>query len=186
MAHSSRLVTGDDLARMPEDGFRYELVRGRLVRMTPASPRHGRITMALAARLWHHVTTRGLGEVWTEVGFRLASDPDTVRAPDVSFVSTNRLPLPDARGFYRGAPDLAIEVLSPGETPADVHEKVRHYLGAGTLLIVVLDPEGRRATVHRPHADPLSLTSADTLELEPVVPGFRVRLEELFAPSPHI
>ena len=116
MVNPARLVTADDLERMPEDDFRYELVRGRLVRMSPVGPRHGRIAMALAARLWNHVTGHSLGEIWTEVGFRLAAGPDTVRAPDVSFVSTEHLPRPDARGFYRGAPELAIEVLSRDES----------------------------------------------------------------------
>jgi len=183
MPYPARLVTADELERMPDDDFRYELVRGRLIRMSPVSPSHGRITMALGARLWQHVTTRGLGEVWTEVGFRLASSPDTVRAPDVSFVSANRLPRADARGFYRGAPDLAIEVLSPDETSGEVQDKVREYLAAGTRQVVVVDPEGRGATVHGPHADSLALTLDDTLDLDLVVPGFRVGLRELFAHS---
>jgi Uma2 family endonuclease len=95
MVNPARLVTANDLERMPQDDFRYELVRGRLVRMSPVGPRHGRITMAMAARLWNHVTSRHLGEIWTEVGFRLASAPDTVRAPDVSFVGAEDLPRPD-------------------------------------------------------------------------------------------
>ena len=178
-----RLVTADELERMPEDDFRYELVRGRLVRMSPVAPPHGRITMALAARLWNHVTARHLGEVWTEVGFRLASAPDTVRAPDVSFVSVERLPPSDARGFYRGAPELAIEVLSPGETAADVREKVHDYLSAGTCIVVVIDPDDRRAALHQPGAPSRILTVNDTLDLNDVVPEFRVRLSDVLGPS---
>src|SRR5690349_22221593 len=122
MADPARLVTADELERMPKGNFRWELIRGRLIRMSPAAPRHGRITVGLCARLWNHVMPAKLGEVWTDVGFVLASEPDTVRAPDVCFVSSDRLPAPDARGFYRGAPELAIEVLSPDETKADVDE----------------------------------------------------------------
>ena len=182
MVNPARLVTADDLERMPEDDFRHELVRGRLVRMSPVGPRHGRVTMALAARLWNHVIGHRLGEVWTEVGFRLAASPDTVRAPDVSFVRTEHLPRPDARGFYRGAPDLAIEVVSPGEGPADVHEKVRDYLAAATRVVVVRDPDRRRAIVHQPHAAPLTLTEHDMLDLDTVVPAFRIPLNEVFGP----
>ena len=184
MVNSARLVTADDLERMPEDDFRYELVRGRLVRMTPVGPQHGRVTMALAARLWNHVTARRLGEIWTEVGFRLAGGPDTVRAPDLSFVGADRLPRQDARGFYRGAPNLAIEILSPDESPADVHEKVRDYLAAGTRVVVVLDPGSRRATVHQPNAAPYKLTQDDMLDLDTVVPEFRVALSEVFGQLP--
>lgn len=183
MAYPARLVTADEFERMPKGEFRWELVRGRLIRMSPVAPPHGRITMALGARLWNHVVPSGLGEVWTEVGFVLASQPDTVRAPDVCFVSTGRLPAPDARGYYRGAPELAIEVLSPDDARAEVDEKVDDYLTAGARLVVVLDPQRRRATVYRPHGDPLTLTPSDTLDLDPVVPGFRVDLSEIFGES---
>lgn len=180
MAYPARLVTADELEHMPKGDFRWELVRGRLIRMSPAAPQHGRITVELCARLWNHVTPRGTGEVWTEVGFVLASEPDTVRAPDVCFVRSDRLPAADARGFYRGAPELAIEVLSPDDSRAEVDEKVDDYLSAGTSLVVVLDPHRRRATIHRPHGDPITLTATETLDLHPVVSDFRVPLSEIF------
>ena len=180
MVKPARLVTADDLEQMPEDDFRYELVRGRLVRMNPVGPRHGRITVALAARLWNHVVARGMGEIWTEVGFRLGYAPDTVRAPDVSFVSTGRLPPPEARGFYRGAPDLAIDIRSPDEGPTEVDEKVHDYLAAGTHVVAVLDPDHRRAILLRPNAAPLAFRETETLDLDPVVPGFRVPLNDVF------
>ena len=181
MVNSARLVTADELERMPGDDFRYELVRGRLTRMNPVAPPHGRVAAALNARLWHHVMERSLGEVWNEVGFRLASDPDTVRAPDIAFVSAERLPQPDARGFYRGAPDVAIEVLSPDDRPADVHEKVRDYLAAGTRMVVVVDPQRQRVTVHQPHSPSAILTISDTLDLHPSVQDWSLTLEDLFA-----
>ena len=182
MANPAWLVTADELERMPEDDFRYELVRGRLTRMSPVAPPHGRATAVLTARLWNHVTDRSLGEVWNEVGFRLAHDPDTVRAPDIAFVSAERLPQRDARGFYRGAPDVAIEVLSPDDRPADMREKVQDYLAVGTRAVVVVDPHNRRATVHRPGAPATILTIDDTLDLHPIVPDWRLKLAELFAP----
>ena len=182
MANAARLVTADELERMPEDDFRYELVRGRLIRMSPVAPPHGRVTAVLTARLWNHVTDRSLGEVWNEVGFRLASDPDTVRAPDVAFVTDDRLPQPDARGFYRGAPDVAFEVLSPDDRKADVREKVEEYLAIGTQVVVVIDPRKQRATVHQPGLPSTILTSNDTLDLHPVIRDWRLKLSDLFTP----
>jgi len=180
MSNTARLVTADELERMPEDDYRYELVRGRLIRMSPAAPRHGNVTVIIAALLWQHVRANGLGQVWTEVGFRLASSPDTVRAPDVAFVRHDRLPAKDARGFYRGAPDVAVEVLSPDDTPADIREKIDDYFAASTPVVVILDPDAEEATVHRPGASPVTLGTDDTLDLDDVVTGFRLPLRDVF------
>lgn len=180
MSNTARLVTADELERMPEDDYRYELVRGRLIRMSPAAPRHGNVTVIIAALLWQHVRANGLGQVWTEVGFRLASHPDTVRAPDVAFVRTDRLPAKDARGFYRGAPDLTVEVLSPDDTSADIRKMIADYLDAGTPVVVVIDPGSRRAAIHRPGTPVRMLTASDTLDLDDVVAGFRLALRDVF------
>ena len=180
MPNPARLVSADELERMPDDDFRYELVRGRLIRMSPVAPRHGDITVTLASLLWQHVRANRLGRVWTEVGFRLFSDPDTVRAPDVAFVRSDRLPSKDARGFYRGAPDLAIEVLSPDDRPSDVRSKVEDYLAAGTPMVVIVDPGARAVTVHRAGVAAEVLEEAGTLDLDPVVRGFSVTVGELF------
>ncbi len=180
MSYSARLVTADELERMPEDDFRYELVRGRLIRMSPVAPRHGDVTVTLIALLAPHVRAHHLGRLWTEVGFRLFHGPDTVRAPDVAFVATDRQPDADASGFYRGAPDLAIEVLSPDDRPGDVRDKVRDYLGAGTPMVAIVDPMARTVTVHRPGATPRVLRENDTLDLDPIVSGFSVPVGSLF------
>jgi Uma2 family endonuclease len=180
MSNTTRLVTADELERMPEDDYRYELVRGRLIRMSPVAPRHGHITMVLGAMLLQHVRSNDLGQVWTEVGFRLASKPDTVRAPDVAFVRRDRLPAKDARGFYRGAPDLAIEVLSPEETQSEIREKIADYFGAGTPVVVVVDPAAQEAIVHRSGAAPIPLGSDEILDLGDVVKGFTLQLREVF------
>ena len=121
MPNPARVVSAEELELMPKDGFRYELVRGRLIRMSPVAPRHGDVTMALGSLLWQHVRANRLGRVWTEVGFRLFSNPDTVLAPDVAFVRADRLPPRDAKGFYRGAPELAIEVAHRVELSRSVH-----------------------------------------------------------------
>lgn len=180
MSNTARLVTADELERMPEDDYRYELVRGRLIRMSPVAPRHGNVTAAVLSILWNHVRSHALGRAWTEVGFRLACNPDTVRAPDVAFVKKDRLPLKDARGFYRGAPDLAIKVLSPDDTPAETRDKLADYFAAGTPIVVVVDPDAEQATVYRPGTAPITLGSDDTLDLDDAVAGFRLQLREVF------
>ena len=180
MPNPARLVTADELERLPEDDWRYELVRGRLIRMSPVAPRHGKVTTALGALLWQHVRPHRLGEVWTEVGFRLFSDPDTVRAPDVAFVSADRLPAREATGFYRGAPDVAFEVLSPDDTPSDIRDRVDDYLRAGTLMVVVVNPALEQITVHQPGELAQTLDGSDTLDLGAVIPGLRLELAALF------
>ena len=180
MSYSARLVTADELERMPDDDFRYELVRGRLIRMSPVAPQHGDVTATIISLLVTYVRTHSLGRVWTKVGFRLFHDPDTVLAPDVAFVRDDRLPAPDAAGFYRGAPDLAIEVLSPDDRPGDVRRKVRDYLSAGTPMVVIVDPAARMATVHVRRATPRGLGETDTLDLDPIVSGFSASVGSLF------
>ena len=111
--------------------------------MTPAGNEHGKIAMSVAWRLAQHVEAHGLGAVYAaETGFRLASDPDTVRAPDAAFVSQARLDAVGAvAGYWPGAPDLVVEVVSPGDRYGEVAEKVADWLAAGTQMVVVVEPQ---------------------------------------------
>ena len=187
MAHAaaveSRPVTADELLRMPDDGLRRELVRGELREMTPAGYRHGRVAMRIGSRLDRFVDENGLGDVVAaETGFRLESDPDTVRAPDVAFVRRERVEVAgDWVGFWLGAPDLAVEVISPGDSFADVEDKVFDWLDAGCGMVVVANPPKRTATVYRSRTDILVLTEADELDGGDVVPGWRLPVREIFA-----
>ena len=117
MPESARLVTAEELERFPSDDRRYELVDGRLVRMSPVNFDHGRIVMQLGALLHLHLKGQPSGVVVADVGFKLASNPDTVRGPDIAFLLKDRVPSPGGRGFYKGHPDLVIEVLSPEDRP---------------------------------------------------------------------
>src|SRR5262245_17910253 len=112
MSKITGLVTAEELARLPEDGCRYELVEGRLVRMSPVSFDHGRVVLRIGFLLSRHLEQRPAGVIGTEIGFELASNPDTVRGPDIAFVRNERVPPTGSRGFVKGPPDLAIEVLS--------------------------------------------------------------------------
>ena len=129
-----RTVTADELFRMPEDGYRYALVRGGLLRMTPAGFDHGAVIMNLAVPLGQHVKTGRLGVVCgAETGFVLERRPDTVLAPDIAFVRRERIPAAGRpRTFWDGPPDLAVEVRSPGDTRKEVAEKVAAWLASGT------------------------------------------------------
>ena len=176
-----RLVTATELERMP-GGKAFELVRGRLVSVTPAGDRHGQAAVILAAELRAHVKQHGLGRVRAETGFVLFRDPDTVRGPDVSFVAAGRKAGDrSSHGFAHGAPDLAIEIISPRNTRSDIAGKVVEYLDAGCRLVWVVDTDKRNVSVHRPHRAAQVIGANGHLDGGTVVPGFRYSLKEFFA-----
>lgn len=183
MAVVRREVNAEDLLRMPDDGFRYELVRGELRQMAPAGNVHGRIAMRVAWPLARHVEENRLGAVYAaETGFRIGRDPDTVRAPDVAFVSRKRLEeVGEVEGYWPGAPDLAVEVISPGDSHVEVEEKVFDWLEAGTKLVLTINPRKRSMTVYRSLTDITVLTDKDILDCADVVSGFRLAVREVFA-----
>jgi Uma2 family endonuclease len=176
-------MTADELLSMRDDRFRYELVRGELKTMSPAGQKHGRITQSFALHLAQFVREHRLGVVYAaETGFRLASNPDTVRAPDVAFVTGGRAEkVGDIEGFFPGAPDLAVEVLSPTDTYTEVEEKALAWLEAGARMVVVVDPRKNTLTVYRSRSDITLLREDEVLEGGDVVPGWTLRVRELFA-----
>jgi Uma2 family endonuclease len=176
-------VTADQLLEMPDDGMRRELVRGEVRVMTPAGSRHGRIAMQLGAWLTIHVLEHALGRVFAaETGFKLASDPDTVRAPDVAFVTRERVEaVGDTEKYWPGAPDLAVEVLSPDDRYPEVDEKTAEWLEAGCRMVIVVNPRRRAATIYRSPDDVQLLSENDSIEGGDVVPGWRLPLRNLFS-----
>ena len=182
MTTTKQLVTADELLAMPDDGFSYELVRGELRKMPPAGLQHGRIASRINTQLDTFTTERGLGCSYiAEAGFILASDPDHVCVPDVSYLRQERVDaIADDRALSPGPPDLAIEVISPNDRYREVEEKVADYLAAGTLAVVVIDPRRRTVTVHRSTAAPVELAESDTLEVGDVVPGWQMSVREIF------
>ena len=183
MAIVEQVATAAELERLPDDGFRYELVCGELRKMTPAGNEHGRIAALVTISLGQHVLANRLGSIYAaETGFRLASDPDTVRAPDAAFVSQARLDAVGVvAGYWPGAPDLAVEVVSPGDRSGEVAEKVAAWLAAGTQMVVVVEPRQRTVAVHRTPGAVDVLREGDVLEGGEVVPGWKVSLAALFA-----
>lgn len=183
MSTAIQPMTAEDLLRMPDDGFRYELVRGELRKMSPAGHKHGRIAVKITTSLDNHVTANDLGAVYAaETGFLISTEPDTVRAPDVAFVSQRRLDeAGDVEGYWPGAPDLVIEVISPGDTYAEVEEKVLEWLEAGARMVVVVNPRKRAVTNYRSLTDIVVLTEKDTLDGGDVVPGWKIAVKDIFA-----
>jgi len=177
------LMTGKELMDLPDDGHRYELVKGELRTMTPTGRKHGEIAMVLGSKLFDYVRAHRLGTVCAaETGFYLSRDPDTVRAPDVSFVAQERIPVEaDVHDYWPIAPDLAVEVVSPSDRAAEVLAKVAEYLEAGTQLVWVVYPQTQKIVVYRPSADVQMLSVGDTLEGGDVVPGFACPVAEVFA-----
>jgi Uma2 family endonuclease len=174
------LMTAEDLLRLNLPNKRTELVRGVLVVREPAGYLHGRVAMKLAARLEAYVERTGVGECFAaETGFTLARGPDTVRAPDVAFIRRERLLDPPPKGFAEVSPDLAVEVLSPGDRPGEVLAKVADWLSAGTRLVWVIDPARRLARVYRQDGTEAIVTGGQALDGEDVVPGFSCALDEV-------
>src|SRR2546430_1224208 len=143
-------LTAADVERMSIPGKQVELVRGQLVVREPPGTWHGAVAANLAYLLGDFVRRHGLGLVFAQdTGFKIGSDPDTVRAPDVAFVARDRTGLIQARGYAELAPDLLAEILSPDDRPADVLAKVADWLAAGTRVVWVIDPERSEARVYR-------------------------------------
>lgn len=174
------LLTSDDLWKIVADGSRYELSKGELVPMTPVGIRHAAVVSNLDRLLGTYVKQNGLGIVGPEGGFRLHRDPDTVRAPDVAFISKDRLAKGIPERFADFPPDLAVEVLSPEDTASEVLRKVEEYLTAGVRLLWVVDLATQTVTVYRSLQDVKILTPDQELDGGEVLPGFRTKVAELF------
>lgn len=177
-----RVLTAEEFERLPEEpGVRMELVRGRVVRMSPAGYEHGDIGTRILLLLAAHVNREGLGKVLMPTGFRIETNPDTVREPDAAFISRERLlKAGSPGGFFQGAPDLAVEVLSPSDRRRSVQGKVAQYLQTGVRMVWLVEPESETVTVHQPFAEPLTLSDGDVLDGADVIPGFRCEIREIF------
>ena len=183
MSVATSLLTAEDLRQMPADDWRYELVEGVLHRMPPPGFEHGAVAAQLSGLLFAHVHAHRLGRVLAaETGFQLASGPDTVRAPDVAFVSHERLEQAafDRQKYFPGAPDFLVEVLSASDSYSDVEKKVVSWLAAGARVVVLADPVKTLLFVHRPGKPVELLGKGDTLDVSDVVRGWMVRVSEVF------
>jgi Uma2 family endonuclease len=176
------ITTAEELLNASSDLGRCELVRGELIMMSPGKGRHAAVGMKIGGSLLNFVEANRLGTVFdSSAGYVLSRNPDTVREPDVSFLGTQRLKEQDLDAFLEGAPDLAVEVLSPSNTEAEMREKMADYFGAGCRVVWIVDPLRRSVVIHRPNASPAILTEDDTLTEEEILPGFSLIVREIFA-----
>ena len=182
MTAATRLMTADELLDMPDDGYRYELIRGELIRMSPAGNLHGKYAMRVGTPLSNFVDDNDMGEVYAaETGYILDPDCHTVRAPDVSFISRERLEeIGETDGYWPAAPDLAVEVISPNDRYAEVEAKVLEWLDAGTRMVIVVNPRTRTVRVYRSPTNVADLTLDGEIDGGDIVPGWRLAVSRIF------
>jgi len=149
--------------------------------MSPAGFEHGHVVANITVPLGSFVKENRLGLLTgAETGFQIGHNPDTVRAPDVAFVCNERVPSERTPGFFQGAPDLAVEVVSPSDRASDVLAKVQDWLSAGCRAVWLLDPTHRTVSVYDDRNQIVTLTSSEELTGGDVVPGFRLSIAEIF------
>ncbi len=175
------LHTAEDLLHKLEDGKHYELIMGELIEMSPTNALHGVIVQELAGFIWNHVRTHKLGKVFAaETGFTVSTNPDTVLAPDIAFVSVARAK-PLTEKFAAVAPDLAVEVVSPGNTAGEMNQKIVLYFQAGTRQVWIVYPKTQTIHIYTSETTVAILTRRDTLDGAKVLPDFKLVLNDLFS-----
>jgi Uma2 family endonuclease len=182
MSTSINPVSAAQLLAMADDGNRYELIQGKLHMMSPAGGRHGAIAFELAFLLGQHVKANRLGVVFAaETGFRISTNPDTVRAPDVAFVTQARIDkVEDLDDYLNLAPDLVAEVVSPNDSASEVEAKAQMWLAAGTAMVLVVDPANESIRVYRTPQEIEVLRGNDQLAADPVVREWILNVAEVF------
>lgn len=180
---TTRLYTADDLLTMGQD--RVELMQGVLYEMSPTGERHTVISLRIGAALLAYEESTGNGTAFgADGGFVLSRDPDTVLSPDAAFVLAGRLPEDrDPTRYPALAPDLAVEVLSPSDTLAGAKRKAMQYIGTGTALVWLIEPERQRVTAIDSVGHERIYSGAGVLDAGTVLPGFSLSLERLFRRS---
>jgi Uma2 family endonuclease len=175
-------ITAEELYGRGDIG-RAEIIYGELITMSPAGAEHGQIVGVITAQLTNHVRPRQLGLVLAgDVGFLLARDPDLLRAPDVAFVRAERVARGLPRTYFPGAPDIAVEVVSPGDALREVGEKVAVWLAHGAASVWVADPATMTITLHRTGQTPRRFILGDTFRDEATLPGFTMEVGPVFRP----
>jgi Uma2 family endonuclease len=182
-AVEKQIMTATELASLSPEASHGELVQGEFISMSPAGFTHGRIALKIGTYLNIFILEHQLGEAYAaETGFILKHNPDTVRAPDVAFVTSQRAAQQSKEtGFFDGAPDLAVEVISPNEMVDDIESKLIDYLEAGTKMVWLVFPRTQSITVYRSLTDIRVFTVEDKIDCEDLLPGFSAAVKEIFS-----
>ena len=184
---STALMTAEEFMNLPDNDLRHELINGELITMPPPGLPHGRMTLRLAASLMQFVLDHELGEVYDYSGFHLTVNPDTVLGPDIAFISKQRLEeVGQVEGYLLGPPDLAVEVLSPGDRPGKVNKKIALYSSSRTKQVWIVNQKHKTVTVYRSETDKTTFSESDNLEAQDLLPGFRLSLDWIFGPTPGV
>ena len=183
MTTAKKLMTASELLALPDDGQRYELIRGVLIAMAPASAPHGAITDRIGRRIGNFVEANDLGKTYAaETGVFIEHDPDTVRAPDYAFTSHERIAGASlSSGYSEIIPDLVVEVIAGDYRSSVVDTKTRMWLDAGVRLVVVAYVASTELIAHHADGTVQRFGPGDTLSCEPVLPGFACTVDEIFA-----
>lgn len=181
MADPARRMTGQELAKLPRDGRRFELLDGVLVELPPNDLDHDEIIGLVAFVFGEFVKSRNLGRFLAgNTGYYLRRNPDRVRAADLSFIVRERAPSRGQADYSDVLPDLVVEVVSTGDTAEELEERLQEWLNAGVRLVLVVYPTTRSVVAHRGPSDVRRYAYGDTLDAEPVLPGFSCPVSRLF------
>lgn len=174
-------LTAEEFLNYPAEGRRLELVAGEVKEMSPAGFDHGEVMIQLGALLKAAAKKHRAGRVCGgDVGFVLARNPDTVLAPDIAFVRAGRIPASGWPRFVDGAPEIAVEIVSPSDRPAEIEAKARHWIGCGTKLVWVVDAMRQTIAVYHAGGERHSITIEGTLDGGEVLPEFSATLRDIF------
>ena len=174
-------MTLQEYELLPDDGSRYELCEGELIQMSLPKLRHTQTAKKFERELTRAGEDTGIGEVYVEAGFLLVENPPTLRGPDVAFVRKSRVQEANPDGWFSGAPDLAVEVVSPSESADDLRRKIEQYLGAGATAVWVAYSSPNQVHVYKRGAGPTILSGDEILDEPDLFPGWSTPIDRLFA-----
>jgi Uma2 family endonuclease len=178
---AQHLITVEEFEKSPNSEHR-ELVRGEVIDTLPSGAQAGVVTATVAMLLRDWAKRGSGGNVGVKAGFVLSRDPDTVRGPDVYYITANRGSWGGTpEGFWTLAPDLAIEIISPSETADEVQQKIDDFLAAGTPLVWVVYPRTEVVVVYAAGGMARTYRGEDVIEHPDVLPGFSCKVADLFA-----
>ncbi len=172
-------LTLEEFSQLPRDGQRHEITEGRLITMPPPKSLHARIGLAVLKALQAHLQKKGKADVMPEVGYILSLDPLTVRQPDVSVLSNDRISATPPDSYFQGAPELAIEVVSPSDSAEDLELKAAQYLQSGSVEVWIIYPKTKTVHVHHSGGQVRILRAIDVLD-STALPGFSMKVADLF------